>query len=294
VATSVLEIGYEAHGPVDGPAAVLLHGFPYDARSYDEVSRALAARGMRAVVPYLRGYGPTRFRDPATPRSGEQAALGNDLIELVEALGLDRPVVAGYDWGGRAACVAAARRPELFAGLVTVTGYNIFGRPTIEPLEPAAEHLLWYQYYLHLDRGRQMLEDDRRGFCRYLWTLWSPTWDFSEEVFAATAESFDNPDFVDVVLHSYRHRSGLVVGDPALAPLARWAETRPSIGIPTVVLHGEEDMAPLAASLDRSRFTGSWRRRVVPGTGHNLPQEDPRPVVEAVLDLAGVEPMPAS
>ena len=292
VVTGALVVAFEAHGPVDGPPVVLLHGFPYDPRSYDRVAPALATHGMRVVVPYLRGYGPTRFRNATTPRSGEQAALGNDLVELIEALDLSRPLVAGYDWGGRAACVAAAVRPDLVGGLVTVTGYNVFGPPTDGPLDPAVEHLLWYQYYLHLERGRLMLEQNRRGFCRFLWTLWSPTWSFSEETFEATATSFDNPDFVEVVLHSYRHRSGLVAGDPALATLARRLETRPPIGVPAIVLHGDEDMAPLAASLDRSRFAGPWQRRVVGGAGHDLPREAPRSVTEAILELAGIEPMP--
>ncbi|MGE3746317.1 MAG: alpha/beta fold hydrolase [Sphingomonadaceae bacterium] len=284
--TPSLLISYEEHGPDNGQAVVLLHGFPYDPRAYDVVAPALAAEGLRVIVPYLRGYGPTRFIDDAIPRSGEQAALGNDLIELIEALDLQKPVLAGYDWGGRAACITAAVRPDLAGGLVSVCGYNLFGPPLLGPADPAMEHLLWYQYYLHMHRGRMMLTDNRRAFCRYLWQTWSPTWDFDDATFAASASSFDNPDFVEVVLHSYRHRSGLVPGDPRLTGLAARLETRPDISVPTIVLHGDKDHAPLSLSLDRSRFTGSYQRKIIAGAGHNLPQETPEPMVEAVLELA--------
>jgi pimeloyl-ACP methyl ester carboxylesterase len=283
-ATETLEIAYEEHGPPGGQAVVLLHGFPYDARAYDAVAPALAEEGCRVIVPYLRGFGPTRFRDGAA-RSGEQAALGSDLIGLIEGLGLGRAIVAGYDWGGRAACIASAVRPDLITGLVTVTGYNIFGPPTTGPVDPWFEHLLWYQYYLNLHRGRAMLEQNRRGFCRYLWVIWSREWTFDDATFEASAGSFDNPDFVEVVLHSYRHRMGQVPGDPALAELAARLEKQPDISVPTIVLHGDSDTAPLAMSLDRSRFTGPWERRVVTGAGHNLPQETPGAMIEAVLAL---------
>jgi pimeloyl-ACP methyl ester carboxylesterase len=283
--THSLLISYEEHGPDNGQAVVLLHGFPYDARAYDIVAPALAAQGLRVIVPYLRGYGPTRFIDDAIPRSGEQAALGNDLIELIEALGLRKPVLAGYDWGGRAACITAAVRPDLAGGLVSVCGYNLFGPPMLGPAEPAMEHLLWYQYYLHMHRGRMMLTENRRAFCRYLWQTWSPTWEFDDATFEASAMSFDNPDFVEVVLHSYRHRSGLVPGDTRLANLAAQLEIRPDISVPTIVLHGDKDHAPLSLSLDRSRFTGAYQRRIIAGAGHNLPQETPEPMIEAVLEL---------
>jgi len=199
---------------------LLLHGFPYDPWSYVAVADGLAAAGGRVIAPYLRGFGPTRFLHADILRSGEQAALGTDLIEMIAAMGVNRPIVAGYDWGGRAACVAAAVRPDLVGALVTAGGYNLFGRPTTEPLPPETEHVLWYQYYLHTERGRTMLERNRRGFCRLLWTLWSPAWPFSEETFEQSAASLDCPDFVEVVLHSYRHRSGLAAGDPTLQDLA--------------------------------------------------------------------------
>lgn len=286
IEAGVLDVAYEDHGPPDGTPAVLLHGFPYDPRAYDEVAPVLAAQGVRCIVPYLRGYGPTRFLDPKTPRSGEQAALGSDLIALIETLGLNRPVVAGYDWGGRAACITAAIRPDLVRGLVSCGGYNMMGPPITAPLDPEFEHKLWYQYYLHMHRGRMMLEQNRRGFCRVLWKQWSPNWAFDEQTFEASAQSFDNPDFVEVVLHSYRHRAGLVPGDPALGALAtRLEQERPKISVPAVVLHGEDGLGLAAMSADRSRFSGPWEMRSLPGIGHNVPQEAPLSMAEAVLDL---------
>lgn len=282
IETSSLRIAYEAHGPDDGPPAILLHGFPYAPRTYDAVAPALAGQGLCVIVPYLRGYGPTRFLDDSIPRSGEQAALGKDLIELVETLGLKKPVLAGYDWGGRAACITAAIRPDLVGGLVTGGGYNLMGPPTLGPVDPAIEHMLWYQYYLHTHRGRMMLVKDRRAFCRYLWKIWSPRWEFDDETFEMSAACFDNPDFVEVVLHSYRHRAGLVPGDPALGDLARRLETRPDITVPTIALHGDSGPALLSTSRDREMFTGPYEHKVLPGIGHNIPQEAPRSMIEAV------------
>lgn len=288
VRTSVLEIAYHESGPPEGVPAVLLHGFPYDPLCYEAVAPTLAERGIRTIIPYLRGFGPTQFLESRAPRSGEQAALGNDLIELIEALALDRPVVAGYDWGGRAACVASAVRPDLVRGLVSVGGYNLFGPPVTGPAAPELEHLLWYQYYLQMHRGRMMLNENRRGFCRLLWKLWSPTWDFTDDIFEKSAKSLDNPDFVEVVLHSYRHRSGMVPGDPALAELADRLVVRPDITVPTIVLHGDADIMPLAMSVDRSRFTGPYDRRILSNVGHNPPQEAPELVIDAIAELAGI------
>jgi pimeloyl-ACP methyl ester carboxylesterase len=229
----------------------------------------------------------TLFRDEEVPRSGEQAALGQDLIDLIEALGLDRPVVAGYDWGGRAACVTAALRPDLVRGLVSCSGYNLFGPPSSVPGAPESEYQRWYQYFLYTERGRAMLEENRAGFCHFLWGLWSPGWDFSEQTFNQTAAYFDNPDFVDVVLHSCRHRPGLAPGDPALAELAHHLEhERPHISVPTIILTGEEGLRPSAAMMDRSRFGAEWESRSFPGVGHNFPQEAPQAMAKAVVDLA--------
>lgn len=292
VETPRLSLAYEEHGPASGVPVVLLHGFPYSPRAYDAVAPVLAAHGLRVIVPYLRGFGPTRFLDPAAPRSGEQAALGTDLLDLVDALRLKRPLVAGYDWGGRAACVATALHPERFRGLVTAGGYNLFGRPAAHPLLPEVEHVLWYQYYLHTERGREMLETNRRGFSRLLWRLWSPSWSFDEETFIRSAEAFDNPDFVEVVLHSYRHRAGLIAGDSTVEALADWLEReQPSIAVPTIALYG--DAGPLPSPPPRGdRFCGGWETRILPGAGHNLPQEEPEAFGAAVLDLAAATATP--
>ena len=289
IEAGALDVAYEEHGSPDGAPAVLLHGFPYDARAYDAVAPILAAAGMRVIVPYLRGYGPTRFLRDDTPRSGEQAALGADLLALLDALRIERAVLAGYDWGGRAACVVAALWPERARGLVSVTGYNIQDiAAAAEPAAPEAEHRYWYQFYLHGDRGAAGLSRDREGFCRLLWRLWSPGWAFGDAAFDATAASFRNPDFVPVVVHSYRHRYGLVAGDPALARIEAALSARPKIAVPTVVLHGAADgVSPAVGSENAARhFTGPYRREVVPGAGHNLPQETPEPFARAVLELA--------
>jgi pimeloyl-ACP methyl ester carboxylesterase len=288
VLTPVLDLAYEESGPADGRPAVLLHGFPYDPRAYDEVASALAAAGSRVIVPYLRGYGPTKFLRDDTPRSGQQAALGADLRDLIDALALQRPILAGYDWGGRAACIVAALWPERAGGLVTCTGYNIQDiAGSAAPADPEQEYRFWYQYYLHSARGRAGLEQNRRALCRLLWRLWSPTWAFDDATFERSAASFDNPDFVDVVVQSYRHRYGYAPGDPALEPIEAQLAAQPSIGVPSVVLHGADDgVGPVADSEDLSRFTGPCRREVVPGAGHNLPQETPEPVIRAVLELS--------
>jgi pimeloyl-ACP methyl ester carboxylesterase len=207
VRAGVLDVDYERYGDPRGWPVVLLHGFPYDPRCYDEVAGPLAEAGADVVVPYLRGYGPTRFVDSATPRSGQQAALAHDLRELIDSLGLQRPIVGGYDWGGRAACLVATLWPDSVSGLVTVDGYNVqdIARANI-PAAPELESALWYQYYLHGERGVRGLEQNRAELARLLWRQWSPGWAFTDEQFAATAASFDNPDFVPVVVHSYRHR----------------------------------------------------------------------------------------
>ncbi|MDT7951547.1 MAG: alpha/beta hydrolase [Acetobacteraceae bacterium] len=287
VQTSVLDIAYEEHGPADGPPAVLLHGFPYAPRAYDAVAPALAGQGWRVIVPYLRGYGPTRFLSSHTPRSGQQAALGADLRDLIDALGLDRPVVAGYDWGGRAACIVAALWPARVRGLVSVTGYNIQNIPaSTRPARAEAEHRLWYQYYLHTPRGVAGLTRNRRGLARLLWRLWSPGWAFDDATFDASAAAWDNPDFVDVVVQSYRHRFGYAPGDPHLETLEAALAPQPPIAVPTVVLHGADDgVDPPKPVADLSRFIGPCRREIVLGAGHNLPQETPDPFIRAVLEL---------
>ena len=246
----------------------------------------MSAAGAHVVVPYLRGYGPTRFVDPATFRSGQQAALAADLRELIAALDLVTPVVAGFDWGGRAACLVAALWPQEVRALVTVSGYHVQDIPAAAaPAPPESERRLWYQYYLHGERGRAGLAVYRREFARLLWREWSPRWAFSDDDFAATASSFDNPDFVDVVVHSYRHRYGLVAGDPACQSLEDRISAQPPITTPTVVIDSEIDgLLPLvpAREVHEGHFTALLDVRAVPA-GHNVPQEAPEAFADAVL-----------
>lgn len=289
IEAGVLDIAYLEKGPADGVPVLLLHGFPYDVRAFDVVAERLAAKGMRCIIPYLRGYGPTRFRSPETPRSGEQAALGADLLALMDALAIPQAVLAGYDWGGRAASIVAALWPQRARGLVSCgTGYNIqnIARAAV-PAEPEEEMRFWYQYYFHTERGRAGLTDKRREFCRFIWKLWSPCWDFDEATFQASAAAFDNPDFVDVVIHSYRHRYGGIAGDPALAPIEARLAAQPPITVPAVVLQGGADGVdpPHGDDRDAPHFTGRYERRILPGIGHNLPQEAPEAFAEAVGSL---------
>ncbi|WP_249779132.1 alpha/beta fold hydrolase [Bradyrhizobium sediminis] len=284
----VLDIAYFEAGPADGPVVVLLHGFPYDIHSFVDVAPQLAAKGCRTIVPYLRGYGPTRFRDKATPRSGEQAAVGADLIALMDALGIRRAVFAGYDWGGRAACVGAALWPDRCAGLVSVNGYLIqdIARAMV-PMRPEREVALWYQYYFQIERGRAGLAANRRAIARILWQQWSPNWRFDDATFERTAVAFDNPDYVDVVIHSYRHRFGLADGDPHYADLQRRLAALPAIAVPAITLDGEGDgVAPATdGSAGAAKFTGPRSHRVIPRAGHNLPQEEPEAFAGAVMEL---------
>ena len=294
VEAGVLDIAYFETGPADGPPVLLMHGFPYDIHTYAEVAPMLAAQGCRVIVPYLRGYGETRFLASDTPRSGEQAALGADLLALMDALHIPRAVLAGYDWGGRAACVVAALWPERCAGLVSFNSYNIQNIARgMEPDTAENEYKYWYQYYFHSERGRAGLAKDRRGVTRLLWKLWSPTWSFDEATFERSAIAFDHPDFVDVVIQSYRHRFGLVPGDPAYAHIERRLAEQPAISVPTITFDGADDGVrdPVDASAHAARFTGPRSHRVVPGVGHNMPQEVPRVFADAVLELV---PLPST
>jgi pimeloyl-ACP methyl ester carboxylesterase len=269
---------------------MLLHGFPYDIHSYVDVAPLLAVQGCRVIVPYLRGYGATRFRDPATPRSGEQAAIGADLMALMDALAVERAVFAGYDWGGRAACIGAALWPERCIGLVSVNGYLIqdIARAMI-PAKPDREVPLWYQYYFQLERGRAGLAADRRGIARILWQQWSPNWRFDDACFERTALAHDNPDYVDVVIHSYRHRFGLAEGDPHFADIQRRLAALPVITVPAITLDGDSDGVVPATdgTAQVMKFSGSRIHRVIPCAGHNLPQEEPEAFAAAVMELIG-------
>ena len=265
-----------------------MHGFPYDIHTYAEVAPLLVAQGCRVYVPYLRGFGPTRFLSPTTPRSGEQAALGADLLALMDALKVPKAVLAGYDWGGRAACVVAALWPERCGGLLSFNSYNIQNiAHAMLPDTPANEHSLWYQYYFHSERGRAGLVKDRRGICKLLWNLWSPTWAFDDATFDRSAAAFDNPDFVDVVIQSYRHRFGLTPGDPAYAEIERRLSLQPISAVPTITFDGADDgvRPPAAASQHGPRFASSRSHRIVPGVGHNMPQEVPTVFADAVMEL---------
>ena len=288
IEAGVLDIAYFETGAADGPPVFLMHGFPYDIHTYAEVAPMLAEAGCRVIVPYLRGYGATRFLDATTPRSGEQAALGADLLALMNALHIPRAVLAGYDWGGRAACVVAALWPERCAGLVSFNSYNIQNiAQGMQPEKAENEHRYWYQYYFHNERGRAGLEKDRRGITRLLWKLWSPTWTFDDSTFERSAAAFDHPDFVDVVVHSYRHRFGLVPGDPAYDYIERQLAAQPPIAVPTITFDGIDDgvREPADASAHAAKFTGQRSHRLVPGVGHNMPQEAPRLFADAVLEL---------
>jgi len=290
VRTPTLEIAYESHGPAGGVPVVLLHGFPDDARAYDGVAPLLAAAGHRVLVPYLRGYGPTRFLDPAEPRMAQQAAIGQDLLDFMTALDLPPAALAGYDWGGRAACIAAILTPARVRALVTIGGYNV--QDTLAPPAPVSavqERAFWYQWYFNTERGRVGLERNRRDICRVLWQDWSPGWRFDDATFERTAVSFDNPDFVPVVIHSYRHRHRNAAGDPRFDEIERRLAARPPITVPTVVLAGAEDGVDLGRRSEGHMrlFPPGTERRVVERAGHFMPHEQPAAVADAVLALLG-------
>ncbi|MEL6480242.1 MAG: alpha/beta hydrolase [Pseudomonadota bacterium] len=286
ISAGVLEVAYLAGGPEDGWPCLLGHGFPYDVHAYEEVAPRLAAAGARVVVPWLRGYGPTRFHDPATMRSGEQAALASDMLALMDALGIGRAALAGYDWGGRAMCVIAALFPERCEALVTGNGYNIHDVPNSgkPAADPALEHMLWYTWYFQNDRGRRGLLENRRAITRYCWQEWSPEWAFDDATFERSAAAFDNPDFVDVVTHSYRVRHGLVPGDPAYAHLETRLVAQPPITVPAISIDGAADGVNPGTAHTNHRFTGPFAHRVWESAGHNLPQERPEAFADTILE----------
>lgn len=288
VRTSMLDVAYEAHGPIEGEPVILLHGFPYDPRGYDEIAPTLAERGYRVLVPYLRGYGPTRFINDQVMRSGQQAALAKDLLDFMDALAIPQATLAGFDWGGRAACIVAALWPERVRGLVTGDGYNIQDiAKSLTPRAPQTEHRLWYQYYFHTQRGVDGLTVNRRELCELLWRLWSPTWREGPSLYGNTAPSFDNPDFVAVVIHSYRHRFMYAPGDPALEFIEQALVPQPAISVPSISLCGADDGVgpPSQEDEDVGLFSGFYRRRVLPGVGHNVFQEAPKVTLDALLEL---------
>lgn len=288
VRTSVLDIVYEHSGPADAYPVVLMHGFPYDPRAFDEVIPIITAAGFRTIVPYLRGYGGTRFLSSDAMRSGEQAAIGHDLLEMLDALKITEAILAGFDWGARAACIVAGLWPRRVRGLVTCCGYQIQNiAASLQPADPESEQRFWYQYYFHTERGRAGLTLNRDALCQLLWKLWSPTWIFDETTFKRTAISFQNPDFVDIVIHSYRHRFGNAEGDPHYAAIEAQLAVQPNIQIPTIMIQGVTDgVNPPRRPEGHDRyFSGRYERRLFDNVGHNPPQESPKAFAQAVLDL---------
>jgi pimeloyl-ACP methyl ester carboxylesterase len=295
VRTDLLEVGYVESGPPGGQVVLLLHGFPYDVHSYVDVAPRLADAGFRVVVPYLRGHGPTRFLDATTPRSGQQAALGADVVALLDALGIDRALLAGYDWGGRAACVVAALWPERCSGLVSVNGYLVQDLAAAgNPIRPELEAGFWYFYYFLTERGRAGLTANRRDIAKVIWTRNSPAWTFGDDVLDRAAEAFDNPDYVEVVLHSYRHRLGYADGDPRYADLEKQLAALPPITVPTVTLDGRADgnFPATDGTPGAAHFAGSRHHHQVPLAGHNFPQEAPDAFAAAVVEARSMTPRP--
>ncbi|WP_206047362.1 alpha/beta fold hydrolase [Noviherbaspirillum denitrificans] len=292
IAAGVLNVAYYETGPIDGCPVFLMHGFPYDIHSYVDVAPLLAARGMRVIIPYLRGFYPTAFLSETTYRSGEQAAIGHDLLCLMDALGVERAILAGYDWGGRAACVVAALYPERCIGLVSVNGYLIQDITNAHlPRNPKDEAALWYQYYFHQNRGKAGLQLYRRELAQLLWRQWSPYWNFHVETFDRSARAFEGPDFVDIVIHSYRHRFGLVQGDSRYFEMQDRLSLLPSITVPTITIDGAGDGVISATDgTEHARyFSGLRTHQVIPCVGHNLPQEAPEAFSAAVLELAKID-----
>ncbi|MGY3231886.1 pimeloyl-ACP methyl ester carboxylesterase [Luteibacter sp. HA06] len=286
VDTPVLSIAYEEHGPGDGWPVILSHGFPYDVHGYDEVAPLLAQAGARVIVPYTRGFGPTRFLSRDTMRSGQQAARACDIVQLADALELERPILGGFDWGGNASCVVAALWPERIGGLVSYASYDIIdvnGQRHSAP--PSLERVCWYQHLFQSERGRECLSENRRDLCRLLWREWSPEWAFDDVTFARSAESFDNPDFVDVVIHAYRCMLGLESGDPAMQDIEDRLASRPRISVPTVTLDGTSDPLKPGGTADHaSLFTGKHEHRTS-RSGHNFPHESPEAFADALLTV---------
>jgi len=289
VQTPVLSVGYEEHGDPSGFPIMLLHGFPYDIRSWDEVAPPLAEAGYWVLVPYLRGYGSTTFLSPDAPRMAEQAAIAQDVVDFAEALQISRFATAGFDWGNRAACITSILHPELVKAQVAIGGYSV--QDTVNAEKPASaldEANRWYQWYFNTDQGRAGLEENRRGIVRHLWETWSPKWTYTDEAFGRSAPSFDNPDFVEISLHSYRHRHRNAPGEERFLEVERELARGPQIKVPSIVLRGADSGfgAPLQEPTeDEKRFPGLVARRIVQGAGHDLPVQRPDAVVSALLEL---------
>jgi len=282
-----LSVGYAEDGPADGRAVLLLHGWPYDIYSFAEATPLLAAAGYRVIVPFVRGYGTTRFLSDDTPRNGQQAALATDVVALMDALAIEQAILAGFDWGGRSADIVAALWPDRCKALVSVSGYLIGSQAATEaPLPPRAELAWWYQYYFGTERGRAGYDKYRRDFSKLIWQLASPKWTFDDATFARSAAAFDNPDHVAIVIHNYRWRLSLAAGESQYEDLERRLAGFPAIAVPTITLEGDANGAPHSdAATYASKFTGKYEHRVVEGgIGHNLPQEAPQAFAKAIID----------
>lgn len=288
VEAGVLNIGYAEAGRADGPAVILLHGWPYDIHSYVDVAPLLASAGYRVIIPYLRGYGTTRFLSSETPRNGQQAALAADIIAFMDALKIEKATVAGYDWGARTANIIGALWPERCRAMVSVSGYLIGSQELNRaPLPPKAELLWWYQYYFATERGRAGYEKYTRDFARLIWELASPKWPFDDATFGRSAAAFDNPDHVAISIHNYRWRLGLAPGEPKYDALEKKLAALPAIGVPTITMEGDANGAPHPdPGAYAKKFSGKYEHRLIAGgVGHNLPQEAPQAFAQAVIDV---------
>jgi len=286
----VLNVGYAEAGPANGPVVLLLHGWPYDIYSFVDVAPLLAGAGYRAIIPYLRGYGTTRFLSSETVRNGQPSALATDLKDFLDALKIEKPILAGYDWGGRTANIFAALWPERCKAMVSVSGYLIGSQAAGKaPLPPPAELQWWYQFYFATERGRAGYDKYRREFSRLIWQLASPKWQFDDATFDRSAAAFDNPDHVAIVIHNYRWRLGLAEGEPKFDVLEKKLATAPVITVPTITMEGDANGAPHPEpNAYASKFSGPYEHRnIAGGIGHNLPQEAPQAFAQAVVDVAG-------
>lgn len=288
IKAGVLNIGYAEAGPADGPVVILLHGWPYDIHSYADVAPLLASAGYRVIVPYLRGYGSTHFVSDSAFRNGQQSALAVDIIALMDALGIRKAILAGYDWGARNADIVAALWPERCKALVSVSGYLI-GSPEANkmPLPPKAELAWWYQYYFATERGRAGYEKYRHDFAKLIWRIASPNWEFDDATFNRSAASFDNPDHVGIVIHNYRWRLGLAAGEPAYDDLEKRLSQAPVIAVPAITLEGDANGAPHPDPASYAKkFVGKYTHRLIKGgVGHNLPQEAPEAFARAIVEV---------
>ena len=286
IKTDTLLVGYIEFGSVDGWPVILSHGFPYDVHAFNEVALILTQAGARVIAPYTRGFGPTRFLSGDAMRNGQQVARGSDIIQLCDALGLERPIIGGFDWGGNASCVAAAIWPERIGGLVSYASYDIIDiQQQKHALPPSLERVCWYQHLFQSERGRECLTENRYEIGRLLWSEWSPDWQFEEAVYARTAAAFDNPDFVDIVIHCYRFMHGLEAGDPVFQHQEDFLAKKPKIMVPTVTMDGKADPLKPGGTADHASLFLGLHEHLVINAGHNVPQEAPQAFADAVMKV---------